>query len=218
MNIPSQIPSQLSTRLLKLINNKSLLFFVFTGITSTVFWLLGDSTLNALMYHRSGIASGEFWRVLSGHLVHSNGWHLLLNLASLLMVGLLFSQHLTRLFWLLIFTLSGLMISACYFWIAPEYEYYVGLSAVLYAVIIIGALLDIKEQPLIAVIVLVVVTARVIWQQYSGSIGSLAELIEDRVAIESHLFGICTGYILGIILLLKQHNSSKSSSKSFSKD
>ena len=178
-------------------------------MTSTLLWLLGESTLNALMYHRSGIVSGEFWRVLSGHIVHSNGWHLLLNLASLLMIGLLFSQHLTRLFWLLVFVLSGLMISACYFWIAPEYEYYVGLSAVLYAVIIIGALLDIKEQPLIAVLILVIVTARVIWQQYSGSMDSLAELIEDRVAIESHLFGICSGYVLGIILLLKQRYFSK---------
>lgn len=204
-----KLPSQLSSQLLKLFNNKSLLFFIFTGMTSTLLWLLGESTLNALMYHRSGIASGELWRVLSGHIVHSNGWHLLLNLASLLMIGLLFSQHLTRLFWFFVFVLSGLMISACYFWIAPEYEYYVGLSAVLYAVIIIGALLDIKEQPLIAVLILVIVTARVIWQQYSGSMDSLAELIEDRVAIESHLFGICTGYVLGIILLLKQRYFSK---------
>ncbi|MFT5520468.1 MAG: rhomboid family GlyGly-CTERM serine protease [Enterobacterales bacterium] len=205
MKLPSHLPSQL----LKLINNKSLLFFIFTGMTSTLLWLLGEPTLNVLMYHRSGIASGELWRVLSGHIVHSNGWHLLLNLASLLMIGLLFSQHLTRLFWLLVFTLSGLMISACYFWIAPEYEYYVGLSAVLYAVIIIGALLDIKEQPLIAVIVLVVVTARVIWQQYSGSMDSLAELIEDRVAIESHLFGICTGYVIGLTLMLRQRYLSR---------
>jgi rhomboid family GlyGly-CTERM serine protease len=200
---------KLPSQLLKLINNKSLLFFIFTGVTSTLLWLLGEPTLNALMYHRSGIASGELWRIFSGHIVHSNGWHLLLNLASLLMIGLLFSQHLTRFFWLLVFVLSGLMISACYFWIAPEYEYYVGLSAVLYAVIIIGALLDIKEQPLIAVIVLAVVTTRVIWQQYSGSMDSLADLIEDRVAIESHLFGICTGYVLGIILLLKQRYFSK---------
>jgi rhomboid family GlyGly-CTERM serine protease len=205
MKLPSHLPSQL----LKLINNKSLLFFIFTGMTSTLLWLLGEPTLNVLMYHRSGIASGELWRVLSGHIVHSNGWHLLLNLASLLMIGLLFSQHLTRLFWLLVFTLSGLMISACYFWIAPEYEYYVGLSAVLYAVIIIGALLDIKEQPLIAVIILVIVTIRVIWQQYSGSMDSLAELIEDRVAIESHLFGICTGYVIGLTLMLRQRYLSR---------
>lgn len=209
MKLPSHLPSQLSSQLLKLINNKSLLFFIFTGMTSTLLWLLGEPTLNVLMYHRSGIASGELWRVLSGHIVHSNGWHLLLNLASLLMIGLLFSQHLTRLFWLLVFTLSGLMISACYFWIAPEYEYYVGLSAVLYAVIIIGALLDIKEQPLIAVIILVIVTIRVIWQQYSGSMDSLAELIEDRVAIESHLFGICTGYVIGLTLLLRQRYLSR---------
>jgi len=204
-----KLPSHLHSKLLTLFDNKSLLFFFSIAIISTTLWLLGESTLNALMYHRSGIKAGEIWRILSGHIVHSNGWHLLLNLASLMMIGLLFSQHLTRLVWLLSFVLSGLMISACYFWIAPEYEYYVGLSAVLYAVIIIGAILDIKEQPLIAVIILVIVTARVIWQQYSGSLDSLAELIEDRVAIESHLFGIGSGYVLGILLLIKQRYFSK---------
>jgi rhomboid family GlyGly-CTERM serine protease len=171
------------------------MFFILTGITSTLLWMLGDSALIALRYDRSGIFSGQLYRLLSGHIVHSNGWHLLLNLTSLGMIGLLFSQHLSRRIWLFVFVLSALIISTCYLWIAPEYEYYVGLSAVLYAVIIIGALLDIKEQPLIAMIILLLV---------SGSMDSLAMLIEDRVAIESHLFGICTGYFLGIILVIKQ--------------
>jgi rhomboid family GlyGly-CTERM serine protease len=194
----------LSIRSLSFFYNKALMFFILTGITSTLLWMLGDSALIALRYDRSGIFSGQLYRLLSGHIVHSNGWHLLLNLTSLGMIGLLFSQHLSRRIWLFVFVLSALIISTCYLWIAPEYEYYVGLSAVLYAVIIIGALLDIKEQPLIAMIILLLVSARVIWQQYSGSMDSLAMLIEDRVAIESHLFGICTGYFLGIILVIKQ--------------
>ena len=172
---------------------------------SSILWLMGDSTLNALMYHRDAIISGEFWRYLSGHLVHSNGWHLLLNLASLTMIGLLFSSHLSIILWALVFVLSGVMISSGYFFVAVQFQSYVGLSAILYAVIIIGALLDIKQQPLIAVLVLVVVTGRVIWQQFSGSMESLASIIEDRVAIESHLFGIISGYIQGFALLLWQY-------------
>jgi len=99
---------------------------------------------------------------------------------------------------------SAFLVSSAYFWYATEFDYYVGLSAVLYAVIIIGALLDIKEQPLIASLILLVVTGRVIWQQFSGGADNLANLIDERVAIESHLFGISAGYLQGSILLWKQ--------------
>jgi len=134
-------------------------------------------------------------------MVHSNGWHLLLNLASLLLIGWLFCQHLSISLWSAVFSLSAFLISMAYYWFAPQFQYYVGLSATLYAVIIIGSLLDLKQQPLIASLILLVVTGRVIWQQIFGSVDELAALIGDRVAIESHLFGIITGYILGLFLL-----------------
>ena len=199
-------PLLANTLLLKIksFTNKSFLFFIITALIISLIWLLGQSTLEMLMYHRAAIIEGQYWRFITGHLVHSNGWHLLLNLASLIMIGLLFSQHLSIKTWLLVFLCSAFSISAAYFWTAPEFDYYVGISAVLYAVIIIGAMLDFKEQPLVAVLILLVVTGRVIWQQFSGSVDALAELIDERVAIESHLFGIITGYAIGLFLLLWQ--------------
>ena len=185
--------------------NNAFYFFIIVGLISSLLWLTGSSGLDALSYHRDSVEGGQFWRLLTGHFVHSNGWHLLLNLASLMMIGLLFSQHLSIFLWTIAFVASGLFISACYYFIAPQYQYYVGLSAILYGVIIVGALLDLKEQTIIAALVLIVVTGRVIWQQFSGSVESLADLIESRVAIESHLFGIISGYLLGVIFLIRQY-------------
>ncbi len=167
-----------------------------------VLWLMGESASTLLIYHRSAITDGQIWRLFTGHLIHSNLWHLLLNLASLMMIGILFSQHLTYKMWIIVFTLSALMISFAYYFTAPQFEYYVGLSAILYAVIIIGALLDIKHQPMIAGLILLVVTGRVIWQQLYGTADDLEQLIEQRVAVESHLFGIISGYLMGLVLLL----------------
>ncbi len=177
------------------------IFFILLALLISLLWMFGETTLEALMYHQDAIANGEVWRIITGHLVHTNGWHLLLNLASLSLIGWLFSQHLSIRYWISIFTLSALMISLAYFLFAPQFQYYVGLSAVLYAVIIVGSLLDLKQQPFIATLILVVVTTRVIWQQLYGSVDDLAELIGDRVAVESHLFGIITGYIQGLFLL-----------------
>jgi len=174
------------------------------AITVIILWLMGEPVSDMLIYHRSAIAEGQIWRIFTGHLIHSNFWHLLLNLASLMMIGWLFSQHLSTKVWVIIFALSALMISFAYYFTAPQFEYYVGLSAILYAVIIIGALLDIKQQPVIAGIILLVVTGRVIWQQIYGTADELEQLIDERVAVESHLFGIITGYTLGLILILRE--------------
>ncbi|MCP4413240.1 MAG: rhombosortase [Gammaproteobacteria bacterium] len=189
---------------MKLIPNKSIIFFLIMAVIIIVLWLMGESASNMLTYHRSAIADGQIWRLFTGHLIHSNLWHLLLNLASLIMIGWLFSQHLSYKIWMILFTLSALMISFAYYFTAPQFEYYVGLSAILYAVIIIGALQDIKHQPTIAGLILLVVTGRVIWQQLYGTADELEQLIDQRVAIESHLFGIITGYVLGMIVILRK--------------
>jgi len=189
---------------MKLIPNKSFIFFLIIATIISVLWLMGESASKILIYHRSAIAEGQIWRLFTGHLIHSNLWHLLLNLASLMMIGWLFSQHFTYKIWIIIFALSAMMISFAYYFTAPQFEYYVGLSAILYAVIIIGALLDIKHQPMIAGLILLVVTGRVIWQQLYGTADELEQLIEQRVAVESHLFGIITGYLLGLVLLLRE--------------
>jgi len=187
------------------LQQRSLWFFIIVAALIILLWIPGEYSIELLNYQRSAVSNGEYWRLITGHLVHSNIWHLLLNLASLTMIGLLFSQHLSIKLWSTVFILSAIIISGCYYFIAPEYERYVGLSAVLYSVIIIGALHDLKQQTLVAMLILIVVTGRVIWQQYHGSVDSLAELIGDRVAIESHLFGISTGYLIGLTLLTWNH-------------
>lgn len=175
-------------------------------------WFGGDDWVRALEYHGDKIANGEFWRFLTGHLVHSNTWHMLLNLSSLVFIGLLFSSLLSGVVWALAFLFCSLLVSACYWFITPEFKIYVGLSAALYGVIIIGALQDLRENKMIAGALLVIVTGRVIWQQFDGASDSLAVMVESRVAIESHLYGISAGYLFSLLHYLfyrYYHNSAE---------
>ena len=43
--------------------------------------LLPEPMQQWLRYDRSALQTGQYWRLFSGHLLHSNGWHLLMNLA-----------------------------------------------------------------------------------------------------------------------------------------
>jgi hypothetical protein len=42
-------------------------------------WLTGDAGRELLRYERTAVLHGEYWRLLTGHLVHGSGQHLLLN-------------------------------------------------------------------------------------------------------------------------------------------
>lgn len=183
--------------------------FIAIGILIVALWLGGNDWVAALEYHREKIATGEFWRLLTGHLVHTNTWHMLLNLSSLLFIGLLFGTLLSAKIWVGAFIFCSLAVSAAYWYITPQFIIYVGLSAALYGVIIIGALQDFKDNKLIAGALLVIVTGRVIWQQFDGASESLADMVDSRVAIESHLYGIIAGYLFSLLLFVTKLSSDK---------
>ena len=184
-------------------------WFILMAVTISFFYLFGDLGRDWLEYHRTKLLGGEIWRILSGHLVHSNLWHLLLNIASLVLISTLFATLLNFRQWFWGFLFCGLFVSLCYLFLSPEFESYVGLSAVLYGAIIIGALHDLQRNLWIAVALLVIVTGRVIWQQFDGASPELAEMVGTRVAIESHVYGISSGYIYGLITLFKQRQQHK---------
>lgn len=186
------------------IHNSGQRLFVVLMVIISLLWLAGDSWRQALEYNRAEIADGDIWRIISGHLVHSNGWHLLLNISSLGLIGLLFGSQLNARLWAVAFVFCGLVVSGAYWFISPEYNSYVGLSAALYGVIIIGALEDLQENPWIAAALLLIVTGRVIWQQFDGASPELAELVESRVAIESHLYGMLAGYFYALLLWISR--------------
>jgi rhomboid family GlyGly-CTERM serine protease len=177
-------------------------WFLSMMILISLLWLGGDSLRDMLAYQQQAVHDGQVWRLITGHLVHSNLWHLLLNLASLTLIGVLFGNRLSGLQWASCFIYCALVVSGLYLVIATEYSTYVGLSAVLYGAIIVGALEDFKDNKFIAGMLLVIVTARVIWQQFEGPPEALAEMINDRVAIESHLFGLASGYFFWFSLVI----------------
>jgi membrane associated rhomboid family serine protease len=59
-------------------------------------FFINDSVTQVFVYHRNLIAQGEIWRLFTGHLLHTNGYHLLLNLAALVMLWALHGRFYTN--------------------------------------------------------------------------------------------------------------------------
>jgi rhomboid family GlyGly-CTERM serine protease len=85
-----------------------------------------------LMWDRTPIADGQIWRSMTGHLVHLSTWHCLSNLLGLLLICeyLWDELGLTEVcaLWLGTAAVTSLLL----WWLAPEIQWYAGLSGVLH--------------------------------------------------------------------------------------
>lgn len=91
-----------------------------------------------LVYDRAAILSGEYWRLVTGHLVHFSPSHLIYNLLALgLAVGLLEREAERGLAPAL--ALGTLVIPLSLFALAPEIQFYGGLSGLAtVAIVLLG--------------------------------------------------------------------------------
>ncbi|MGE4262766.1 rhombosortase [Shewanella sp.] len=158
-------------------------------------------------YQRQFIAQGQWWRLLTGNLIHTNHWHLLMNLAGFWVVVFIHRIHYgnRHLAWLL---LTLCITEGLGLWIAfPTLSAYVGLSGVLHGLFAYGALSDIKIGWRSGYLLLVGVMAKVTWEQTMGANAEVTQLIGARVAIEAHLVGLLSG--IGIFLLVTLYQRQK---------
>ena len=163
----------------------------------------------ALSYSRDGIADAQYWRLVTGHLLHSNNWHLLMNLAGLLLAMLLHGSYYRGKMLTLQWLLCALAISLALYYYSPQIHIYVGLSGLLHAMLTLGALKDIQLKLSTGWLLLAGLIGKVGWEQWQGPDAKLAELINASVAIDAHLYGVCSGLGLGLSLYGWQHSGKK---------
>ncbi len=159
-----------------------------------------------LAYTRTGLASGQYWRLLSGHFAHTNWSHLLLNLPVLAVFYSLIRPQaaaLTTLYTLpAIALLSSLILYLCY----PGLSWYYGLSGVLHGFGVLTAAALISVRATVGWPLLAVLTAKIAWEQsplYNDE--AIAAVINARVATEAHLSGAVAAVLLLAAAWLFRH-------------
>ncbi|RZF80254.1 rhombosortase [Pseudoalteromonas sp. CO325X] len=153
----------------------------------------------ALSFQRPAIAEGQWYRLLTGHFLHSNWPHLGMNMAGALVLWSLHGHFFSvRQYWLYLLLLS-FGVGLCLYGFSPNISLYVGLSGSLHGLIAYGAVKDIRSGEKTGYLIIVGVIAKVAYEQIVGASSDVEALIDSRVAIEAHLFGLLCG--LGLALL-----------------
>ncbi len=100
---------------------------LFGALAVIVFFLPGATEL--LQYDRAALASGEWWRLVTGHWTHAGGQHLLFDVITFVALGGFLEARSRRAFWFVVGT-SILAISLTLVVFNPELDSYRGLSGV----------------------------------------------------------------------------------------
>lgn len=175
------------------------LWRVIFGLSLLCVALQGADLTESLAYQRANIADGELWRLLTGNLMHTNGWHLLMNLAGLWVVTYIHRMHYRASGLLLLLLMLCLMQGiGLYLWV-PSLLGYVGLSGALHGLFVFGALSDIGRGWRSGWLLLIGVSAKVISEQTLGASNEVTALIGARVATEAHLIGLISGIVLFVL-------------------
>ncbi len=154
-----------------------------------------------LEFDRSAIYQGQWWRILTGHFLHTNSWHLVMNLGGLALILLLHGMYYRPAqLWLHLLLGSTLIGLAVLFW-SPQITIYVGLSGWLHALLVTGCCIDIQRHWSSGWLILAAVFGKVIWEQWQGASQDVVTLIEAEVATDAHLYGAVVGLLLYAALL-----------------
>ncbi len=161
----------------------------------------GEEAARALRYDRAAILEGEWWRLLTGHLVHLGWAHLALNLAGLLLAWLLAGGALQPREWGVVLGGTALLSGLALLVFLPALEWYVGLSGVLHGLLLAGVLAGwragLRDAPVIAGLVVV----KLVWEQVSGPLPGSVEAAGGPVVVDAHLYGGISG-VLALLAVL----------------
>src|SRR5215831_15710538 len=157
----------------------------------------GDAWRNALSYDRAGLAQGEWWRVLTGHFVHMNPEHALLNGLGLILMWALFARDFSPIRWLAIYLASCLAISAGLWLRNPQVIWYVGASGALHGVMAAGTVAHLRRRDLDRWILAGFIIAKLSYEQFAGSMPFAGAI---NTVVDAHLYGALGGLVAALFL------------------
>jgi rhomboid family GlyGly-CTERM serine protease len=154
---------------------------------------LGDSVNMLLRFDRGGIAAGGWWRLLTGHIVHLDAHHLVLNELGLVLIWSLFAQDFDPVEWCVIILAGALSISCGLWWLSPRVTWYVGASGVLHTAMAAGAARHLATRAWDRWILFLGLCIKLVWEQSGGQTAPL-------IVVDAHLYGAISGFIVGAAL------------------
>src|ERR1700736_3691684 len=153
--------------------------------------LAGDAGREALRYDRTALAAGQWWRLLTAHIVHLDFNHAALNSLGLVLMWALFARDYRPRQWLAIVLGSVAAIDAGLWLRDSTIAWYVGSSGALHGIMAAGTLAHLRRQDMDGWLLAVFILLKLAKQEGAGALPSTDS--HAGVVVDAHLFGTLGG-------------------------
>ena len=159
--------------------------------------LTGEGGRTLLRFERSGLAKGEWWRLLSAHVVHLDLHHALLNILGLALVWALFARDYSPKAWLAI-VLGAIAAIDAGLWLGDStVQWYVGSSGALHGALAAGVIAHVRKGERDGWLLAGLLAAKLLYEQ---TVGALPLSGSDPVVVDAHLYGVAGGAAVAAFL------------------
>jgi rhomboid family GlyGly-CTERM serine protease len=158
--------------------------------------LAGDAGREALRYDRTALAAGQWWRLLSAHIVHLDFNHAALNSLGLVLMWALFARDYRPRQWLAIVVASIAAIDEGLWLSDSTVTWYVGSSGALHGLMAAGTLAHLRRRDLDGWILAAFIVVKIAYEQSAGALPFAATHGGNHgggVVVDAHLFGVLGG-------------------------
>lgn len=156
-----------------------------------------------LAYSLPLVEQQQWWRMLTGQLLHTNFNHLLLNCGGLLLIWLLHGEYYSIKRFIGLCITFAILIGLNIYWFT-DYHHYAGLSAILHSYLTYGALVDIIKKEKTGWLLLAGLISKVTYENIVGASADTETLINAQVATEAHFIGVIVGAFVFLVFKLKK--------------
>ncbi len=160
--------------------------------------LAGEAGRALLRYDRAGLAAGQWWRLLTAHIVHLDLEHAALNSLGLILMWALFARDYRPRQWLPVLLGSMAAIDAGLWLRDSTIEWYVGSSGVLHGVMAAGTLAHLRRRDTDGWILATFLVVKLCYEQFSGALPFSGGA--ERVVVDAHLYGVLGGLLVAAFL------------------
>ena len=186
-------------------------FFILTVLVLCIFAQFSlMSGIDWFQFAREDIEAGQWWRFITGNLVHLNWRHFAMNSVALIAIYILFPDVLKITGWVLVFLINCMTVTVGIWLFSPEIYWYVGLSGTLHGLVVVLLLLDfITHKNLLNLILFVVLLAKLVWEAWMGPIPGSEQTAGGPVIVQAHFYGFIGGLLSAMSILFFTFNKNK---------
>jgi rhomboid family GlyGly-CTERM serine protease len=176
---------------------------IILGIFSLIAALGGEAGREWLRWDRDGISGGQIWRTVTGHFVHLGWTHFLLNMCGLVLVWLIVGNRLGVKKWILLIAASIIGMNLGFWFLDPELEWYVGMSGLLHAMLMVGLIVGFRSNPGESALIAAFVVAKLVFEQVAGPLPGSESASGGAVIVNAHLYGSITATLVSVLYLIR---------------